>query len=53
MGYRMIIGNVNVEVEQLLHYIKEMAPLIVHVDLKNHLQYFIEDTHYRNCFEVN
>ena len=48
----MVMGNVNIEVEQLIHYIKEMAPLIIHVNLKENLKHFMKDTHYRNCFEL-
>ena len=37
---------------QLEYYIKEMAPIVIHVNLAMHIDNFLKDTHYRNAFEV-
>lgn len=38
--------------DRVIEYIKNEAPLIIHVNLSRTLQHLIRDTHYRNQFEV-
>jgi len=35
-----------------IRYIRNKAPIIIHVNLQTTMQYFIKDTHYRNQFET-
>jgi hypothetical protein len=38
--------------EQLLLYIRDRAPIIIHLNLSAAARYLDTDTHYRNCFET-
>mmetsp|Transcript_93526 Transcript_93526/g.185565 ORF Transcript_93526/g.185565 Transcript_93526/m.185565 type:complete len:369 (-) Transcript_93526:36-1142(-) len=46
------LGYGNVAVQQTLAYIREQAPVIIHVDIARHGALLADDTHYRNFFEV-
>lgn len=41
------------DLKRTLRYIRDEAPLIIHVYLNNLLDAFLNDTHYRNQFETN
>ncbi len=41
------------DLRKVLRYIRDKAPIIIHVDLSAVLQFFVKDTHYRNQFETN
>lgn len=41
------------DLRTVLKYIRDKAPIIIHVDLSTVLKYFLKDTHYRNQFETN
>ena len=34
------------------HYVRNEAPVIIHLDLSTVLEHLVRDTHYRNLFEV-
>ena len=38
------------EINLLQLYIAEEAPVIIHVNFKKYMPYFLADTHYRNLF---
>jgi len=46
------LGFSHVAVQQTLAYIREQAPVIIHVDIEKHGALLADDTHYRNFFEV-
>jgi len=46
------LGYSELDLENTLAYIKERAPLIVHLDLENIVDKLASDTHYRNQFET-
>lgn len=37
----------------LQYYIENHAPIIIHINVSKHMQFFIKDTHYRSQFETN
>lgn len=39
--------------ENLLFYIENHAPIIIHIHVLKHMEFFIKDTHYRSQFETN
>lgn len=47
------MGYSEEQLKRTLRYIRDEAPIIIHVDLSNVLQFFNKDTHYRNQFETN
>ncbi len=38
---------------RVLHWVRHDAPIIIHLNLDNTLHNLLEDTHYRNLFEVH
>lgn len=34
-------------------YIENYAPIIIHIHISKHMEFFIKDTHYRSQFETN
>jgi len=46
-------GYAQHELMQVLRYIRDEAPIIIHVDLATRLDWLERDTHYRNQFETN
>ena len=36
-----------------LQWIRQDAPIIIHVNLNHVLQFLVKDTHYRNLFEIH
>jgi len=46
------LGFDHAAVQQTLAYIREQAPVIIHVDIARHGALLADDTHYRNFFEV-
>lgn len=40
------------DLDLVLRYIRNDAPIIIHFDVGKVLNYFVNDTHYRNLFEV-
>lgn len=40
------------DLENLHHYIVNYAPIIIHMHVNSHMQFFVKDTHYRNQFET-
>jgi len=47
------LGFTEVDLYMALAWIRELAPLIVHIDLDKIGKFLKEDTHYRNQFETN
>jgi hypothetical protein len=47
------IGLSASDLRTVLRYIKDEAPIIVHVQLEDTLHFLVKDTHYRNQFETN
>lgn len=47
------LGFTEVQLKKTLDFIREQAPLIIHVDLDTMMQYFETDTNYRNQFETH
>ena len=41
------------ELDLLKLYIADEAPVIIHVNFKKYMPYFLLDTNYRNLFETN
>lgn len=37
---------------RVLHWVRNSAPIIIHVNLDRVLHYLVKDTHYRNLFEI-
>lgn len=46
------INKMRGDFEQVLLYIRDRAPIIIHVNLDGITRFLCKDTHYRNCFEV-
>ncbi|CAE7250909.1 cal-1 [Symbiodinium sp. CCMP2456] len=46
------LGYTDTELWMVLSWIRELAPLIVHINLDKAGQFFLKDTHYRNQFET-
>jgi len=46
------LGYTDTELWMVLSWIRELAPLIVHINLDKVGQFFMKDTHYRNQFET-
>lgn len=40
------------DMEQLYEYIYMRVPLIIHIHISKHMEFFVKDTHYRNQFET-
>ena len=38
------------DLENLHHYIVNYAPIIIHMHVSRHMEFFVKDTHYRNQF---
>ena len=38
------------DLENLHHYFINYAPIIIHMHVNTHFQFFLKDTHYRNQF---
>ncbi len=38
---------------KLIDYVKNTAPIIIHIDLTRHMKHLLQDGFYRNCFEVD
>lgn len=47
------IGYNKEHLDNLQFYIENLAPLIVHIHVTKHMEFFIKDTHYRSQFETN
>lgn len=47
------IGKGEKELQRVIRYVRNEAPIIVHLNLDNSLDYLISDTHYRSCFETH
>ena len=41
------------DLKRVMKYIRDEAPIIVHIDLEASLKFLLKDTHYRNQFETN
>jgi len=41
------------DLKRVMRYIRDEAPIIVHIDLEASLKFLLKDTHYRNQFETN
>ncbi len=41
------------DLSRTIKYIRDEAPILIHFNLVNVLKFFVEDTHYRNRFEIN
>lgn len=41
------------DLNNLQFYIENYAPIIIHIHISKHMQFFIKDTHYRSQFETN
>lgn len=41
------------DLEQTIIYLREEAPLLIHINPTNVLHHLIKDDHYRNCFEIS
>lgn len=46
------LGYKSKDLENLHHYIVNYAPIIIHMHVNMHMQFFVKDTHYRNQFET-
>jgi len=46
------LGMDRSDLDQMLRYIANRAPLIIHIDLKRVLPYLVEDTHYRMLIDI-
>ncbi|CAE7869243.1 Slc24a2 [Symbiodinium sp. KB8] len=46
------LGYTDTELFMALSWVRELAPLIVHINLDKVGQFFMKDTHYRNQFET-
>lgn len=46
------MGMKKEDAKRLLRYIRDEAPIIIHVALENLIDFFLNDTHYRNQFET-
>ena len=44
------LGFSAADLENLHHYIVNYAPIIIHMHVNMHMQFFVKDTHYRNQF---
>jgi len=47
------MGFTDTDVWMVLSWIRELAPIIVHINLDKVGKFFMEDSHYRNQFETN
>jgi len=47
------LGYTETQLKKTLDFIREQAPLIIHIDLETMMRYFESDTHYRNQFETH
>jgi hypothetical protein len=47
------LGLTEVDLIKSLKFIENCAPVIIHVRMDTLVDFFIKDTHYRNCFEVS
>lgn len=45
--------NIDTNLEKVKLYVRDSAPLLIHVNLKTNLKYYVADDHYRNCFEIS
>jgi len=46
------LGFSELDLKRTLRYVRNDAPLIIHVNLTNCMKFFVADTHYRNQFET-
>ena len=46
------LGHSERDLKATIRYIRNDAPLIIHVNLTNCMKFFVADTHYRNQFET-
>lgn len=46
------LGFSEIDVDTVLEWIREDAPIIIHIDLARHASQLANDTHYRNQFET-
>lgn len=46
------LGYKNSDLENLHFYIENYAPIIIHIHITRHMEFFIKDTHYRSQFET-
>ncbi|CAL1163964.1 unnamed protein product [Cladocopium goreaui] len=47
------LGYTDTDLWMVLSWIRELAPIIVHINLDKVGKFFLEDSHYRNQFETN
>ncbi len=47
------LGYKEEDVFDLLEYFEHKVPLVVHIHIHKHMQFFVKDTNYRNQFETN
>jgi len=47
------LGYTDTDLHMVLAWIRELAPIIVHINLDKVGKFFVEDSHYRNQFETN
>lgn len=41
------------DLKRVIQYVRDEAPIIIHVHIEQLIHYFLNDTHYRNQFETN
>jgi Protein of unknown function (DUF3626)/FHA domain len=46
------LGYTEITLRKILSFIRYTAPIVIHVNLGIVLKHFVQDTHYRNLFEV-
>ena len=47
------LGFKNDDLENLHFYVENYAPIIIHIHISRHMEFFVKDTHYRSQFETN
>ena len=50
VGRMVKLGYSEDDLKEVRNYIEKKAPLIIHVNFKKYMPYFVKDTHYRNLF---
>jgi hypothetical protein len=46
------LGYTPKDLQKVLQWVSNSAPIIIHVNLERVLHHFVKDTHYRNVFEI-
>lgn len=47
------LGFSSEDLDNLQFYIDNYAPIIIQIHVSKHMQFFVNDTHYRSQFETN